>query len=82
MEKQKLITNQNTCWCEFCKVNIRPNTRYLRLDKRAWKGTSVRINICLNCLNEMVKAFKKDDHKECGLIKLRVLANSISKDKK
>jgi hypothetical protein len=82
MEHNKLIVNENTCWCEFCKVNIKPKTRYLCLYKRAWRSPSVRINICLNCLKEIVKSFKKDDDKECGLIKLRVLANSISKDEK
>jgi hypothetical protein len=76
----QLELNDRTCWCEFCDVNIIPNTRYLRLSKKGFKGGYVRINVCLNCIKEMYSIFTKDDFKECDNIKLRVLARAIEKD--
>ena len=75
----ELTECDRTCWCRFCKVNIKPNTRYLTDLIKGYKGGFARINICLNCLKTLVDGFTEQDKDECNEIKKRVLALAIEK---
>jgi hypothetical protein len=55
----KTIICDWACACAFCPAGIKKGDRYFRLDKSGWKS-SVRINICKNCISEIYDDFYGD----------------------